>query len=250
MKRRVPTYLIPVLLTLFGALLASAAPPPDLGKVDRHIAKEPKYVAQPLYGLYVFGPQARTKVWTVFDKSKPDNPNYDVLYFDRNANGDLTEPSKRIVGTFQNGRIRFAVGSFKDPATGATHTDVTISRRPEPDGSVYLTMMERGRQRVMGGYAEDPGPYTQFASHPEGAPVLWPTAEAPFHFQRWGSARLTIDASDDMRVFLGQRGQGRNTFCAVPEDFLPAKASVLATLIYTDRAGKEGRKRSELKERC
>ena len=64
---------------------------PDLSKVDRRIKKEPAYTAeQPLYALYVFGPQADTRVWAVLDKSRPDAPHYDVLYFDRNADGDLT----------------------------------------------------------------------------------------------------------------------------------------------------------------
>src|SRR5436853_352704 len=89
-------------LAALGLLLAGpvlAAGVPDLGKVDRRIAREPKYVCkQPLYGLYLFGPEARTRVWAVLDKSRADATVYDVLYFDRNANGDLTEPEDRIVG--------------------------------------------------------------------------------------------------------------------------------------------------------
>jgi hypothetical protein len=52
------------------------------------IAKEPKYQSKPKYCLLVFGPEAKTRVWLVLDG--------DVLYVDRNGNGDLTEEGERI----------------------------------------------------------------------------------------------------------------------------------------------------------
>jgi hypothetical protein len=228
-----------------------AAEAPDLSKVDRRIAKEPKYVSkEPLYGLYVFGPEAKTHVWAVLDKSKPDSPEYDVLYFDRNANGDLTESGQRIAGKSNGQETTFEVGSFTDPATGHTHTKLTIARYSGPQARVFLRMRWNDKVEVMGGYAEEPGPYTQFATRPQEAPVLWPSADGPLSFQRWGEGRLTIGGADDLRVFLGHRGQGRNTFCGLPQTFLPNDVPVLATVIYTDAAGKERRVQSELKERC
>jgi len=224
-----------------------ASEAPDLGKVDRHIAKEPVYVwKKPLYGLYLFGPKATTRVWAVFDKSGPDNAEYDVLYFDRNANGDLTESSKRIVG--RNGS--FAIGDFTDPATGDIHKQLTISRRPEPDGSVMLHMKWKGKHELAGGYAPESGPYTQFASRREDAPVMWPGAEGPLSFQRWLWGKATIGASDDLRVFLGHQGHGLNTFFGLSDEFLPKNVPVLATVIYQDKDGKEKRAQSELRERC
>ena len=96
----------------------------------------------------------------------------------------------------------------------------------------------------------DPGPYTQFAPTPAEAPILWPAADGPFSFQFWTPQPLPIGGADDVRVFLGHRGHGKNTFCAVPDTFLPRSVPVLATLIYKDADGKEQRARSELKERC
>ena len=55
----------------------------DLTKIDRTIAKEPAYKSKPKYCLLVFGPEAKTRVWLVLDG--------EVLYVDRNGNGDLTE---------------------------------------------------------------------------------------------------------------------------------------------------------------
>jgi hypothetical protein len=61
----------------------------DLAKVDRSLRKEPTYESkQPQYCLLVFGPQATTRVWVALDG--------DVLYVDRNGNGDLTDPGERI----------------------------------------------------------------------------------------------------------------------------------------------------------
>jgi hypothetical protein len=74
---------------LVGLLAPSAAADPDLTKLDRAIKREPVYQTKaPRYCLLVFGPEARTRVWLVLDG--------DVLYVDRNGNGDLTEPDERF----------------------------------------------------------------------------------------------------------------------------------------------------------
>jgi hypothetical protein len=218
---------------------------PDLTKIDRRIGKEPKYTAKrPLYGLYVFGPRAATRVWAVWDKSAVGKDDYDVLYFDRNANGDLTEPGERLTGP---GSIQ--VGTFTDPATGDVHENLTIIRRS--NGSVFLSMTWKGKEPIRGGYAEDAGPYCQFAESPEKAPILWPGAEGPLAFQRWGFDKaFPIGGSGDARVFLGHPGVGPNTFCGVTQDFLPPDVPVRVTLIYKDVAGQERRSRDELRERC
>ena len=62
----------------------------DLEKVDRKILKQPVYQSKsPKYCLLLFGPEAATRVWLVLDD--------DVVYLDRNHNGDLTEPGKRFL---------------------------------------------------------------------------------------------------------------------------------------------------------
>jgi hypothetical protein len=244
--------------TLLGLVLLGltcgvghAADLPDLSKVDRRIAKEPAYKSkQPLYGLYVFGPQAKTRVWAVLDKSQSNALTYDVLYFDRNADGDLTGVNERIEGKAENGRMQFDLGSFTDPATGQKHTELVLSYRPQDDGMVMLSMKWCGEVVIRGGYALKPGPYTQFASSPAKAPVLWPGAEGPLSFQFWSMSPLTIGVEEDIRVFLGHRGHGENTFCAVPDTYLPKLVPVAATLIYRNVNGKEKRAQSELRERC
>jgi hypothetical protein len=245
MQRALRNAGVVIVLGLFIPAYSVADELPDLAKTDRRIAKEPRYTAKkPLYGLYVFGPRAATRVWAVFDKSVAAQAEYDVLYFDRNANGDLTEPAERLMGPGP-----FKIGTFRDPATGDMHKNLTISRRP--DGSVFLSMSWKGQELVRGGYAEDAGPYCQFAETVEKAPILWPGAEGPLAFQRWiFDKQFPIGASGDARVFLGHPGAGPNTFCGVTQEFLPANVPVLVTLIYTDGQGKERRSQDELRERC
>src|SRR5437660_26354 len=108
--RRRELFCIPLILLISG--LAHAAELPDLGRIERRIAREPAYQSkQPLYGLYVFGPEAKTRVWAVLDKSRPDGADYDVLYFDRNADGDLTGEGERIEGKKDGDRVTFDIGS-------------------------------------------------------------------------------------------------------------------------------------------
>ena len=238
------------LLLLTGSS-AMTADMPDLSKIERRILKEPVYQSkQPLYGLYVFGPEAKTRVWAIFDKSGPDARAYDILYFDRNADGDLTAPEERIEGKVVGDQVIFDIGAFTDPLTKQKHTDLKITRHGGDAPMVMLRMKWCDKVQVMGGYAADAGPYTQFAPTPAEAPVLWPGADGPFSFQFWQLQPLSIDAADNVRVFLGHRGHGRNTFCAVPDTFLPKAVPVVATLLYTDNDGKERRAQSELRERC
>lgn len=228
-----------------------AAGIPDLNKIDRRIAKEPAYLSkQPLYGVYVFGPEAKTRVWAIFDKSKADATDYDILYFDRNADGDLTAPAERILGKVEGSQVTFEIGSFTDPVSRQKHTEMSITRFAGSNSMVMLRMKWCGKVVIRGGYAPDVGPYTQFATTPAEAPVLWPGADGTLNFQFWQLKPLTAGEADDVRVFLGHQGHGRNTFCAVPDTFLPKEVPVLATLLYKDKNGKERRAQSELRERC
>ena len=92
------------LAVLFVALLAATASPVkqlsagqvDLQKIDRKIVKEPKYRFTPHYALLVFGPEAKRRSWLVVDGDGVEMNSARVVYFDRNGNGDLTEPDERI----------------------------------------------------------------------------------------------------------------------------------------------------------
>lgn len=238
--------LIPLVLVLNHA---AAADVPDLSKVDRTIRTEPAYTArQPLYGLAAFGPKAESRVWLVLDKSRPDADRYDVLHIDLNADGDLTGAGERLTADDEG---RFHVKEFRDPATGAEHPDLTVRLSKDKEPTVMLGMRWRGRFTFGGGYPEDPdGGYLRFAARPADAPLLWVNGDAPVRFQRWYGGRLPVGDAGDFKVFLGQPGVGRATFCAFKQHVLPEGEWVKATLVYRDGTGKERRLVCELKERC
>jgi hypothetical protein len=75
---------VPLLLLIPGTMLAANDPP----RPERRLTKEPVYQGTPRYYLLVFGEEAKSSVWLVFDGT--------TLYVDRNANGDLTEPGERF----------------------------------------------------------------------------------------------------------------------------------------------------------
>jgi hypothetical protein len=232
-----------------GLCPAPAAEGPDLSPADHAPKKEPAYVCKkPLYGLAAFGAKAEKKVWLVLDKSKPDVPRYDVLYVDRNADGDLTGPGERF--TAQGNK--FDLGELTDPATGAKHREfavTTLGGQPEPE--VMLSLRWRGRYKFGGGYPEETKDgYMHFAPRPADAPVVWLYGDGPFRFQRWYGGQLPVGGSGDFKVFLGRPGRGPSSFAAAQEHILPEKEFVRATLVYRDGTGKERRLVCELKERC
>src|SRR5947207_2141212 len=92
----------------------------DLSKVDRTIAKEPKYVGKPAYCLLVFGPDAANRVWLVRDG--------DALYADKNGNGDLTDPGKKIVAEKDSGDLAFFVGAIRFGKLEHRHLTVRASK--------------------------------------------------------------------------------------------------------------------------
>ena len=56
---------------IFCSLPTQAA---DLTKIERTIAKEPKYQGKPKYCLLVFGPEAKFRVWLPWKYSNSNSP--------------------------------------------------------------------------------------------------------------------------------------------------------------------------------
>jgi hypothetical protein len=114
-------------LLLFCCAGAGALAPPavDYAKLDRSIKKEPAYgTGKPAYGLLVFGPEAKLRVWVV--KAG------DALYIDRNADGDLTAANDRFnrVGDVKDIEIADPDGKTRYVITG-----VSYIHRPDPEKS-------------------------------------------------------------------------------------------------------------------
>jgi hypothetical protein len=242
------------LLLLSGAALAADAV--DLAKLDRQkLTALPKFTAdKPLYALVVIGPQAKTQVWMILDKMKPDAKKYDVLWADLNGDGAFDARRERFETTSNRelGNQVFSLGEFTDPATKDRHASFEVSiDLDRPICMIKLAWKGKAELKLGGGYAPqgDSG-YMRFAESASEAPLVWFNGDGPFRFQRWYSEKMQIGSEDDLKLFLGQEGIGKHTFCAFQGHVLPEGEAVLATLVYVDNNGKEQRQLYELKERC
>jgi hypothetical protein len=229
-------WMIAVLGLLACSGLAGAA---DLSKIDRTIAKEPKYQNQPGYCLLVFGPEASTRVWLVKDG--------DVLYLDRNGNGDLTEAGKRLAGNAGDaaGTISDSTGKKKYKIQGCDLTKLGDGTEQKDYCVITIDIDGAFRQYSFAG----------FANRPQDAPVV--------HFD----GPLTIEVADqdmilergdkptDLSVHMLTRGHGERIGSTVlvefglgiPQDVHPA---VEIEFPSKERGGKPVTAKYTLKQRC
>jgi hypothetical protein len=232
----------------------------DFAKVERKIAKEPKYVASPLYALFLFGPKGETKVWAVLDKSEKKLAWYDVLYLDKNADGDLTDPKERFEGKYRQELARAGMamtihaGDLIVPGTKERMVSLRFSTiRKTGRKGIWFTMKWRGKETISGGSTKTGMDSTTWARSPAKAPILRPTAEGPLAFAIWGGPKvpvLRIGASTRLSFTVGNPGSGPDTLCYLDDKFLtPGKDRIFATLIAKDRKGKRIEVRSEIKEK-
>jgi hypothetical protein len=133
---------------LFANITAVTAAAADLTKIDRTIAKEPIYQIKPKYCLLIFGPEAKTRVWLVVDGN--------VLYVDRNGNGDLTQKGKRMA-------LMEPGGDITEPDRGTKHTALRV--KPQKDGGIVVSMTTDGKYRQQSGHVT-------FAGRSQEAPII------------------------------------------------------------------------------
>jgi hypothetical protein len=149
---------IAIALLQFCAPRAEAA---DLTKIERSIQKEPKYTGKPVYCLLVFGAEAKFRVWLVRDGH--------VLYVDRNGDGDLTGPDKRVATVYRKEKTRFGFnpGMINGPG-GAKYNLAQLRQNGDScDMSIYF---EKNGGCVRVGF-DGPGPL-RFADNPKDAPII------------------------------------------------------------------------------
>lgn len=230
----------------------------DFSNVDRAIRKEPKYVAAPRYALFLFGRKGEMKVWAVLDKSDAKLPHYDVVYLDKNADGDLTAPKERFQGRLNPAGARAGVsmwistGDLTVTGTDVVHRNLRFSTIPKKGRKgVWFSMMWRGKEKVAGGSSKTGFDSTVWADSAAKAPILRPTVEGPLGFAIWLGPKvpvLTIGGETKISFMVGNVGSGPDTLCYVSDKFLtPGKDRIFATVIARDGSGKKIEYRSEIK---
>ncbi len=264
MRIRVPLVFVAAFWAVSGLDAA------DLGKIDRTIAKEPAYKNKAKYCLLVFGEQARTRVWLVQDG--------DVLYVDRNANGDLTEKDERVAVKPDGKDYRlFEAGDLHDGAL--THTGLRIMQfrataalagnadewqriqRQGPEPWMWWVQVTAERS------ADDKRPLPKqikyvangdglgmllFADRAADAPIIHLNGPWTLGLQD-RKQRLTAGQSSQLQIGVGTQGVGPGTFCFVLyPDTIPADAYPVADIAFPPKAkgDKPIRRKYTLKERC
>jgi hypothetical protein len=226
------------------ALSSAASAAVDLSKIERKIAKEPRYRFKPKYCLLVLGSEAKMRVWLVQDG--------DTLYLDRNGNGDLTEAGEKITAEKRKDRRRddrnytFNAGELREG--GKRHLNLSVHvgdlNRALPEAKALLERDAQARQyniglevevpgyqglgaggRLVQGACSDANGLLQFADRPQDAPII--------HFGgRWtmGLYRPTtvwLDRSNNVELIFGTPGLGPGSFAyvgyegVVPDNLAP-----------------------------
>jgi len=247
-----------------AASQAASAPRADDWKTDRKIGKQPAWVAAPKFARFVLDEAGAFRCWAAFDKSTPDAKFYDVLYFDRDGNGDLTDPGEKIVGKHDAGGIAAGLEmSFRmkelpvpgtSPGAPIVHRDWLFSTAPKEGRSGFWFQFKwNGGTEFSGGYYPKGHDTTTWGDSIETAPIFRATPAGPFEFALWEDANLSLPANapSHLAAMVGVRGVGEGTLTVVDEHFLDLeKDALIVTVIGRDASGKEVRTENRLKEHC
>jgi hypothetical protein len=186
----------------------------DLATVERAIAKEPAYSAPAQYCLLVFGPDAKERVWLALAG--------DVLYVDRNGNGDLTEAGESVKAKKPN---IFEVGDLLAADGKAKRTAVAVRRIPAK-GTCRVTLTIDGK---------DWSAACRFGDRPQDAPILH--FNGPLSFHPEPPAELTRgEKKAELSVDIGTAGLGKDSFATVrAKQAVPKGTSLVADIEFPNK---------------
>jgi hypothetical protein len=205
----------PALLALVCAAPVWAV---DLSKIERTIAREPAYQGKPKYGLLLFGPEAKVRMWLVVDG--------DTLYLDRQGNGDLTACGCRI-GPDQRSKIE--LGAVPDSA--GTLRQAKLSVRHLYNGYKLEFEDDTGFLQEAG---SDRKVRLEFGDRPEAASIVHFGGPLAFHWYRQ-PPKFVPGQECEFDTWLGTPGIGKGSFAAVPCCCPPKKARFVAQIDFPHR---------------
>ncbi len=232
-----------VLGLLVGAgPVRSAENPVDLSRIERTIAKEPAYRSKaPKYCLVVIGRQAATRLWLVLDD--------DVLYVDRNGNGDLTDRGERFPEKGGSASLTFQLDEVIEADGKTRHTNLSVICGKE-SVCVMLTVAGLGWQSA---------DQVRFADRPQDAPIvhfngpLTPRRYDPEQQAGRGAERLLRgEKPTELAFTLGTPGLGEGTFAGIGNDHVPTDIFPVADIEFPGKAAgdKPIKARVVLTKRC
>jgi hypothetical protein len=264
---------------LVAGLLATPVGAADLKAVDRNIRKQPAYQTKsPRYGLLVFGPEAKDRVWLVHDG--------DTLYVDRNGDGDLTDPGEAVAAKREPGRDPDESGDYFDVGElrvgGRAHKGLLVLAHPlarhtdevknqpnakaalaaDPKARVYRLYVNvdrpgfhgagtDGRIVVQAGSMDGEGALL-FADKPAGAPIMH--LDGPLQVTTDSAPpALKLERDTDLLLVVGTPGLGTGTFVKLAYDqTIPDTAVPRVEVLFPPAKGGDPpvRELYELSKRC
>ena len=237
-----PTWLPAVILTL--VFIGQTTPAADLTKIDRTIAKEPAYQTKaPKYCLLVFGPEAKLRAWLVLDGN--------VLYVDRNGDGDLTGAAKRVelnamrnvfpVGALNigDGKNQYAIGLVRVKDKGRVeiylNRKADLAQRKKNDATTLMEMAGLTdisfRSWMNRDHIEEHD--FRFADRAQDAPIVH--FDGPLTLKPIDGKQEFVRGNTPTRfpVMVGTPGLGKGTFTQLL--FLPADPDGVAEIVFPHR---------------
>jgi hypothetical protein len=208
-------FLLAVPLAAWLTLAVAPAYAVDLATVERTIAKEPAYQSShATYCLLVFGPEAKRRVWLVLDG--------DVLYVDRNGNGDLTETGEKVKA---ENRTTFPIGELFAGEGKAKCTEVKL-RTGGGNNPCAVSMTIDGKDWTAS---------CRFAARPQDAPILH--FNGPLVLRPEPPPQLTRGSKKStLTVNLGTPGLGTGSFATVrAKQAVPKSASLVADIEFPSK---------------
>ncbi len=230
----------------------------SLAKIDRTLRKEPAYKSgAPRYCLLVLGPEAKTRVWLVLDG--------DVLYVDRNGDGDLTAAGERVpLGEVAKGpdspyaEIReFSAGDLSEGPGGPVHTKLTVAHAVPNPRFVPAEGHDLVDRQVKALLDKNPGVTVAiiaiqlggrlrqaaapaFADKPRDAPVVHLNGPLAMGLMTkwlygWPVLARGEDASE-LTAAVGTPGLGEASFAVLAYDDVPEGAHPVAAFRFANRA--------------
>jgi hypothetical protein len=230
--------------------LAGSSTAVDLSKVSRTIAKEPTYKTKPKYCLVVFGPEATNRIWLVLDG--------DVLYVDKDGNGDLTVKGKSLpyakhsldisdpAYPLQEYRV-FSVGEVA--SGGLTYTGVEVGHTILKKSFEAKTEFGKDMARLL---KKDPGltrlgvqavrngkvriqALAYAADSPKEAPIIHidgPLTMRPYNV----SGLVRGNKPFEFQAVVGTQGAGEDTFAMLDYTEIPESAKPVLEIEFPGRA--------------
>ncbi|HTF89202.1 MAG TPA: hypothetical protein VK843_12385 [Planctomycetota bacterium] len=238
--------MLPRVAFVLASIFALAQAPAPVAR-DREIGKQPAYTSEPLYGLFVLNEAKNIRSWAVFDKSSKGSPYYDVLYFDCDSDGDLTEAGERFAGNFHPDQewVCIQVGyEVKVRDTESRYKRFKFYAVPTKKGPTFwFTARWNDKVNIHGGYGDVGVAGTSFGTSPESAPVFHVEPGENLSYGLYTTeTRYELEIGKEARIAMvvGRPGEGVRSLTALDEHFLDLRLEHLdGVLIGKNSSGVE-----------